>query len=180
MSSQRVQRIFEAVPARLRELGAYDINFKEAVRWAGRVSATTDGFKDYDAVVIDLSSQTWATLNKRIIIVAEPAMDYTQSAQFRTQSHTAGQYIDGSVKLHVFAESPIELFGANAANKEFAKFLMNVQTHLVGQMGAPMQLHIVDAGIEPQLDGVNGASSTTAFEDMGWILPYGMTYPGGI
>lgn len=181
MSSLRVQRIFEAMPNRLIELGSYgSVNWHDAIRWAGQVTATTDGYKGFDSCVIDLTDSAWTTLNKRVLIVAEPAMDYTQSQQFRTQSHAYQQFIDGSVRFHVYAESPVELFGASDAQKEYAKFLMDVQTHLVGQISAPVKFHYVDAGTEPTLDSVNGAGASAVSQDLPWSLPYGLTYPGGV
>jgi hypothetical protein len=178
--SLRVQRIFEMIPEQLRNLGGYDVNVNECIKWAGQVTASGDGYQGYEACVIDLSSTTWATLNKRIIIVAQPAQDYTNNAAFRTQSHTAGAYIQGSVRFIVHAESPIEFFGASDAQKAYAQFLANVQTHLVGQMSAPVMLKFCNAGTQPTVESVNAAGSSSTFEATSWIKPYGLSYPGGI
>lgn len=180
MSSPRVQKIFEAMPNQLRRLGKYDVDFREVVRWQGRISADTDGYEGFDACVIDLDSATWSTLNKRVLLVAEAAADQNRTQAMLTQSHASGHFLDGSVRFHAYMESPVEFFGASAAAKAYAKFIHLVQQHIVGQLAAPLQIHFVDATDEPELDGANGASATAPSEAMEWLLPYGMTYPGGV
>jgi len=180
MASPRVQKIFEAMPNQLRRLGKYDIDFKEVVRFQGRVAATTDGYEGYDVAVIDLTSLAWATLGKRVILVAEPASDKNKTAAMHTQSHASSHFIDGSVRFHAYMESAPKFFGSTAAAKEYARFIDNVQQHLVGQLASPVQFHFTDAAVEPTLDGVNGATATATNEDQEWLLPYGMVYPGGV
>ena len=180
MSSPRVQKIFEAMPNQLRRLGKYDINFQEVIRWQGRVDATTDGYEGFDACVLDLTDAAWATLGKRVILVAEPASDKNRTTSMYTQSHASTHFIDGSVRFHAYMESAPKFFGSTDAAKEYARFIDNVQQHLVGQLASPVQFHFTDALDEPALDGVNGETASATSEDQGWLIPYGMVYPGGV
>lgn len=181
MSSPRVQKLFEAMPDQLRKLGKYDVSFTEAMRWQGRVSVTTDGYDGFDAAVIDMTDAAWATLNKRFIIVAETAADKNRTQGMLTQSHAQGHYVDGSARFHVYMEAPATPgSGASAANLEYSRFVANVQQHLVGQLASPVQFHFTTTATEPEVDSVNGATSTAAHSDLDWLLPYGMTYPGGV
>jgi len=182
MSSPRVQKIFQAMPNQLRRLGKYDIDFTEVLRWSGRVTATADGHQGRDAAVIDLTSgDPWATLNKRLIIVAEPASDLQNTPAMKTQSHASGHYIDGSVRFHVYMEASAAFAQPSTdAIKEYWRFISNVQTHLVGQLAAPTKFWFSDVTDEPHLDSVNGAGSSADFTETEWLLPYGMVYPGGV
>lgn len=180
MSSPRVQKIFEAMPNQITRLGKYTINFRDAILWQGRVATNTDGWLNHDAVVLDFTGATWATLNKRVILVAEPASDLNKTAAMKTQSHASGHFIDGSVRFHAYMEAAPEFFGASDNAKALARFQAIVQQHLLGQLAAPMQWHFCDATVQPALDGVAGAVASATFQAMDFLLPYGMVYPGGV
>ena len=181
MSSPRVQKIFEAIPDQLRKLGKYDVNFRTAVIWQGRATAGTYAGKD--VAVIDMSadpSAAYAANTKRIVIVAEPASDLNNTTAMKTQSHAGGHFLDGSVRFYVHAAEAAVITSASAAELEYAQFLGNVQTHLVGQLAAPTNFNFSVAGVEATVDTVNGEVSTVATTSLGWLLPYGMVYPGGV
>lgn len=177
MSSPRVQKQFEAVPNQIRRLGKYSIDFREVMRWQGRVDASTDltGFAGRDAALIDFDSLSWSTANQRAILVAEPASDLQDTAALKTQSHASGHNLDGSVRYHLYVEDPGALSG------DHARWIRDLTHHFRGQLGAPCQLHWTANGTEPTIKGVNGeAGATPAYTDGEWMLPYGMTYPGGV
>lgn len=170
MSSARVQKIFAAMPDQLRRLGPYSspADFSQAIRWQGRDA------QGRDACVIDMDAAAWADNNRRVIIVAVPASDKSNTAAMKTQSHAAGHSLDGSVSFLVYAETPEDHTGAQA------RWMRLVMHHLVGQLGAPAQLLLTANDTEPTVNGVNGAGSTASTTDAGQYLPWGMSYPGGI
>ena len=177
MSSPRAQKIFEAMPDHLRKLGKYDINFREAMRWQGRISdANTDGLAGLDAAVIDMDSVlgSWSSGDRRVLVVAEPARDKNNTAALKTQSHAQGFFLDGSVRFHIYMETP-----ATWVN-DLAEFQRHVIHHLRGQMSAPVKLWLSDNGDEPTIQGLADASASETFTEAEWMLPYGMTYPGGV
>lgn len=169
MSSQRVQKIFEAMPDQLKRLGSYSFDISKVIRWQGRDALGRD------AVLIDIDSATWADNNRRVIIVAVEASDKNNQAGFKTQSHSQGQYMLTSVSFLVYSETPENHTG------DQAHFLRLIQHMIVGQLGAPMELLLCADDVEPTVDGVNGATVTVATTSAGKILPYGgVAYPGGI
>ena len=172
MSSQRVQKLFEAMPEQVRRLGGYSVDFREVLRWQGRVAA--GALLGHDAAVIDFTSLAWVTGNLRAVLVAEPASDLNNTAAMKTQSHAAGVTIDGSVRFNMYLESSAALTNAESA------FQRQLFHHLIGQLAAPVQLWYCANGTEPTVQGVNGAVVTAAFTSAGWYLPWGMTYPGGV
>jgi len=172
MSSPRAQKLFEAIPDQVKRLGGYDIDFREVVRWQGRATAGTHAGRD--ACVIDFTALAWADNNLRVILVAEPAADRNNTTAMRTQSHAAGHYLDGSVKFHMYVETP------EAWTDAQAKFQREMLHHLQGQLASPVRLWMGDNDTEPEVEGVNGAAATSNFTDAGWYLPYGMVYPGGV
>jgi hypothetical protein len=172
MSSVRVQKLFEAMPEQIKRVGGYSVNFKEVLRWLGRATAGT--YVGQDACVIDFDALAWADNARRAIIVAEPAADLNNTASMKTQSHAMGYFLDGSVRFHLFMETPEALTNAQA------KWQREVLHHLMGQLGAPVQLWYCANDTEPTIEGVNGAVATAAFTSAGWYLPWGMTYPGGV
>jgi len=174
MSSLRVQKIFSAAPNQIKLLGGYSFDWQTALAWAGRVTAGADAGKD--ACVIDGSSSTWATGNLRVVLVAVPAMDQVPGSvsASKTQSHASGHFIDGGVRLKVYAETPATWTGTHA------HFLRDVQQHLVGQNSAPIELYLCANGTNPEVEGVNGAGSSASYTSAGIYLPYGMGYAGGI
>lgn len=168
MSSPRVQKLFEAMPDQLKRLGGYTFDIRQVIRWQGRDASGKD------ACLIDIDAATWADNNRRVIIVAEPASDLNNTAALKTQSHASGHTLDGSVRFHLYAETP------EAWTDEQARFMRIVQHHLVGQLAAPTQLLLTANDTEPTVEGVNGAGATAATTSAGWYLPWGMTYPGGV
>ncbi len=183
MSSPRVQKYFEAMPNQIIRLGGYQADFNEALRWQGRVGADTaavDVAEGEDAAVVDITALAWATLNKRFLIVAKRASDANDTKALQTQSHAFGQVIDGSHSFYVFAEAPASPGGASDANLEYYRFTQIIQQHLTGQLGAPVKFYWTDAGVEPTLEGVSGAGSSASFTEGDWVIPYGLTYPGGV
>lgn len=171
MSSQRVQKLFDAMPDQIRKLGAYQTDYRAAMKWQGRVDSSNALLAGRDACVIDFTATAWATQNLRAIIVAETA-DYGQGLQ--TQSHSLGNQIDGGVALHVYMETPTTWVS------DLAKFQRDVIQHLRGQLSAPVQLHLCPATDEPTVQDVNGALASETYVDSEFMLPYFTAVPGGI
>lgn len=176
MSSPRVTKIFEGLAEQLRRQGYVDALAKDgtrpAIRWIGRDA------DNRDAVLIDLTSASWSTANLRAIVVAKPASDKTDTAALKTQSHAAGHFLDGSVSFELYMECHSNSNAGQAS--EHARFQREMLHILRGQLGAPVTLKLTDNGVEPTVEGVNGAGATAATTDAGTFLPYGMTYPGGV
>lgn len=172
MSSVRVQKYFEAALEQIKRLGGYTGDAKAAMRWQGRVAAGPNAGKD--ACVIDFTSATWASDNKRVILLAEPASDLNNTAGMKTQSHSAGQNLDGSVRFKMYTETP------GASTNAQAAFIRNVEHHLRGQLGAPVELLYCADATEPTLNGVNGAGADAAFTSAGTDLPGLWPAPGGV
>jgi hypothetical protein len=173
MSSPRVQKIFEGMPDQLKRLGAYSWNIRDVIRWQGRVTAGND--QGRDAMLLDLDSATWADNNRRAILIAVPASDKNDQAGFKTQSHSQGQYIDGSVSFKLYLETPEDW------TNDQARFGRLMQHLLVGQLSAPVEIFYCANDTEPTVQGVNGAGATAAFTSAGVYLPYGgVAVPGGI
>lgn len=168
MSSPRVQKIWQGLTEQLRKLGPYPNAFKSGIVAQGRDSAGRD------AVVLDLTSATWATANLRCIIAANPASDLANTAAFKTQSHASGYFIDGSVSFDVYMETPANHTGNHA------HFQREVLHALRGQLGAPISLKLTANGTEPTLNGLNGAVATASTTDAGTYQPYFFALPGGI
>jgi hypothetical protein len=178
MSSPRVTKIFEGLAGQLQRMGyktALDkFGGKPCIRWIGRVDDSAAADAGHDAVVLDLTSATWATANLRAILVASPATDQNDTAALKTQSHAAGHYLDGSVSFKMYMESPANYTSAHA---QFFAEMLHV---LRGQLGAPVDLWLTANGTQPTVEGVNGAGSTAAATEAKFYLPYGMSYPGGV
>lgn len=172
MSSVRVQKYFEAALEQIKRLGGYTGDARAAMRWQGRVGAGADLGKD--ACVIDFDSATWADNNRRVILVAEPASDLNNTAGMKTQSHSAGQNLDGSVRFKMYCETPESWTGAQAA------FLRHVEHHLRGQLGAPTEVFYGTNDVEPTRNGVNGAGADSASTSAGTDLPGLWPAPGGV
>lgn len=176
MSSPRVTKIFQAMPDQIRRLGAYRYDESLVIVFLGRADSTNDtGAVGADAVVIDIDSQpSWTAGNRRAVIVAVPAADLNNTAAMKTQSHASGLFLDGSVRFKMYLETP------SAVTDSQSYWDRVVTQHLVGQLGAPTELLYCAHSTEPTVKGVNGASSTASFTTAGVMLPYGMTYPGGV
>lgn len=173
MSSPRVSRMLSACTDQLKRLLSGSFDIYQVVRWQGLVAAGP--LAGNDAILIDLTSATWATGNSRAILVAIPASDLQNQAGFKTQSHSAGQFIDGSVRLNLYVETPASWTGTQAM------FERTIQHHFVGQLGAPVELFFSGNTVEPTLQGVNGAGSSATYTSAGVYLPYGSVLaPGGI
>lgn len=176
MSSVRVQKYFEAMPEQIKRLGGYTYDFRQVIRWQGRVTAGPNAGKD--AVVIDIDSATWADGNRRVLILAEPASDLNNTAAMKTQSHAAGMYIDGSVRFKMYLETPEAWTDAQAA------FTRHVEHHLRGQLAAPVEVFYGANDVQPILEGVNGGTSgqetTSTFVSAGTDLPALWPAPGGV
>jgi hypothetical protein len=168
MSSPRVQKIYQGITESLRKLGPYKDAFKTGIKWQGRDAAGED------AVLIDLTSQSWLTANLRVIITAQPADDANHTAALHTQSHAAGYFLDGSVSFTVYVETPANWTAAHA------KFVHEVMHVLRGQLGAPIDLELTANGVEPTVNGVNGAVATAATTSAGVFEPYFFAVPGGV
>lgn len=168
MSSPRVQKIYQGLTEQLRKLGPYKDAFKNGIVAQGRDAAGRD------AVLIDLTSPTWATGNLRVIIAANPASDAQNTAAFHTQSHAAGHFIDGSVSFEVRMETPANWTGTAA------KFHREILHALRGQLGAPLTLLLTANTTQPTLNGLNGAGATAATTDAGTYNPYFFSLPGGV
>jgi hypothetical protein len=176
MSSPRVTKIFEGLAEQLRRQGYKDALAKDgtkpSIRWMGRDAANKD------AVLIDLTSATWATANLRAILVAKPATDSNDTAALKTQSHAAGHNIDGSVSFDLYLEGHANSnVGQASAHARFQREMLHI---LRGQLGAPVSLKLTDNAVQPTVDGVDGAVATAATNDAGHFAPYGMSYPGGV
>lgn len=174
MSSPRVQKMFQAAPDQLKRLGGYAGAASASIRWAGRAASGSEAGKD--AVLIDFDGLSWATGQKRAILVATPAHDQNDTAAMKTQSHASGTFIDGSVSFTMYMEAPADHTGAHA------QFLQHLMHHLRGQLAAPVNLKICANATEPTIQGVNGAGASATYVDGGMHLPYGggSAYPGGI
>lgn len=173
MSSPRITKLWEGLAEQLHRQGYAGTVSKQGIalciKWIGRDAAGKD------ACVVDLDSATWASGNRRAIIVATAAgTKPTDFADFHTQSHAAGHQIDGSVSLTCYMEAPAAHTDAQA---RFERELLHV---LRGQLGAPISLQLTANGTEPTVNGANGAGATAATTDAGDYLPYGMAVSGGI
>lgn len=178
MSSPRVTKIFEGLAEQLHRTGysqALDkFGGRPCIRALGRVVNPGGAEDGHDAVVLDLDSATWASANRRAIIVSEPATDSNNTLALKTQSHAYGQFLDGSVAFKVYMESPANFTAAHA------QFYTEILHILRGQLGAPVDLYLTANGTEPTVNGFNGAVATAAATEAKYYLPYGMTYPGGV
>jgi hypothetical protein len=181
MSSARVQKMFEGMPEAIKRLGGYTYgspyDLKSVIRWQGRVTSGPNA--GLDAMVLDIDSAAWADNNRRAILVADPASDLNKTAAMKTQSHAAGTSLDGSVRLRLYLETPEDYTGAQH------RFQRIVLQHLLGQLGAPVEIFYGTNDVEPRLEGVNGASAgneaACSFASAGVYLPYGgVNYPGGV
>jgi hypothetical protein len=177
MSSPRVQRIFEALPSQIKNVGGHTFDINGVTVWRGLVASTAPQ-AGKDAVVIDIDSATWADNNRRIILIAEPYADKNNVSAFKTQSHAAGQFIDGSVSFKLYYEASESPTGAQE------KFFRQVLHCLVGQLAAPVEIFIGTNDVQPRVEGVDGASGANetacSFVSAGKYLPYGMAVAGGV
>lgn len=184
MASPRVQKMFQNITAQVRKLDGIDIDFLEAIRYssitvpAGGTPLVSSGS---DAMLLDMDSATWASGNRRAIVVAIPASDTNNTAALKTQSHSSGKFIDGSVRFEVYMEAPDMTNLADATDGPHFDFFQSLQQHMVGQKGAPTQFYFTAHAAEPTLDGVNASTTDATYSTSGKIvLPYGMVYPGGV
>jgi hypothetical protein len=169
MSTPRNQRTFQGMIDQIKRLGPYSNDPLTVITWSGQVdSSNTDGFAGMDAAVLDFGS------GKKVIVIAEPAGAQFNAA-FKTQSHAAGHFIDGSSRFHAFMETPANWTGANARFKEV------VQHHILGQLAAPLKFWLSANGDGIAVKGVAGAGATTASAvGAEWLIPYGQVYAGGV
>lgn len=92
-----------------------------------------------------------------------------------TQSHAAGQIMDGSVTPTLVCESPADWTGAQA------QFVLDLMHILRGQLGANVDFRATAIGTLPALKGVNGASSDANVPAAGMNLQvFGRGFAGGI
>jgi hypothetical protein len=161
------------MPEQIKRAGKYSYNYQTALVWSGPVASGANAGKD--ACVIDIDSATWADNNRRVIILAEPASDFNNTAALKTQSHASGHFIDGSVYLKAYFETPESWTGAQA------QFVFHVMHHLRGQLASPVELFFGTNDVEPALLGVNGAGADSAgLTSAGWMIPGLWPAPGGI
>ena len=175
MSSVRVIKIYEQLKENFKNLG-YP---KPSYSVQGITTDTT--FNGAQCVIYDFTSATWATGNYRFAIMAFPC-GYGESDSVKTQSHAAGQFIDGSVRFGLIYEANVALsHTSTAAVMAFDKFVMDTMHIIHGQMQAPVDVYITDNTVEPVLKGINGAAASSAnITKIATLLPYGRTYAGGI
>jgi hypothetical protein len=170
MSSPRVTKIHQLLEEGLRNLGQPKAKLV--------THGTANGVNQ--AVILNLSKSVgaWASADLKAIIVAIPAgSDMPDSV--KTQSHAAGQFIDGSVSFQVWMESVPSSAVPTAGEKAFISFQQDVLHVLRGQLGAPIALYLTAAGTEPKVIGLEGAVAN-AGAAVASLSPYGRSYAGGI
>lgn len=169
--STRLQSFITSLPDQLKRLTGAQIALDKIIVWQGTVTAGPNAGKV--AAVLDLDSATWADNNRRVLLLAEPG--YVGGNAYRTQSHRASQYIDGSSSFKVYFETPEDYTGAQ---HQFQRIMQHV---LLGQNSAPYELFYCANDTEPTLQGVNGAGSDASFTSAGLYAPYGgVSYIGGV
>jgi hypothetical protein len=169
--STRLQSFIKTLPDQLKRLTGATIALSDIIVWQGTVTAGANIGKV--AAVLDLDSSTWADNNRRVILLAEPGV--VGGDAYRTQSHRAGQFIDGSSSFKVYFETPEDYTGTQ---HKFQRVLQHV---LLGQNGAPYELFYCANDTEPVLQGVNGGVADASFTSAGLYAPYGgVSYVGGI
>ena len=172
MSSPRGVKILEGLAEQLHRMGyAQAISTtgqKVCIRWLGR------GADGRDTARIDLTAATWATANLNVLVALNPATDANNTAALKTQSHAQGLFLDGSVNVSVYMETPADYTSAHA---QFVQEIMHI---LRGQLGAPVIMNLTANGTKPTLNGVDGAVADVVGTQVKEFLPYGMTYSGGI
>lgn len=175
MSSVRAIRIFQSLPDQLKKLGRYSFDVNAVIRWQGPIE--TGPYAGMSACVLDIDSATWADGNKRAILVAVPG-DKLMPDTMRTQSHSYGQFIDGSVSFRMYLETPESWTDAQA---QFGRLLLH---EIIGQNAAPCELFFGTNDVQPRVEGVDGASAgneaACSFVSAGVYRPYAMSYSGGI
>jgi len=176
MSSLRASKIFNATPDAVKRLGSYTYDSTMVLLANTIVAASnTTGQAGLNGAVLDIDSATWATGNRRAILIASPASDVDNTLALKTQSHAYGQFLDGSVSFSLYCEAPAAFGNA----QQYFESL--VQFHLQGQMGAPVALYYSANGTQPTIAGLNGATATAAFTSAGLYQPYGLVLtPGGV
>lgn len=175
MSSPRVTKLLQGMVDQIRRLGGYHFDESQVTVFLGRADSTNDtGDVGKDAIVIDIDANTWASNNRRVIVIATPASDLNNTAAMKTQSHASGLFLDGSVRWRAYLETP------SLVTDSLSAWDRVVTQHLLGQLAAPTELMFCAHGTEPTVKGVNGAGSSASFTSAGVMLPYGLTYPGGV
>jgi len=175
MASVRILKFFQSLPDQLKKLGRYSFNVNNVIVWQGSIAAGP--YAGCMGAVIDIDSSTWADGNRRAVLVAVPD-NFTMPNSMKTQSHAAGQYLDGSFSFRMYLETPEAWTDAQA---QFGRLLMH---ELVGQNGAPTELFFGTNDVQPRVEGVDGASganeSACSFASAGLYRPYALSYTGGI
>lgn len=175
MGNTRAVSQLKQMPDQLKKLLKVAGSVNSFVKWAGSVD--TGAHAGTTGVLIDLDNTTWADNNRRVIILAVPGESILPSTM-KTQSHAAGQFIDGSFSFQMYLENPEDWTGAQA------QFVRCLQTILVGQNAAPCEIFFGTNDVEPRVEGVNGATSgnevSSGFVSGGIMLPYSLSYSGGI
>lgn len=175
MSAPRILKFFQALPSQLKSLGGYSFDINAVVIWQGEI--TSGPYAGSMACVIDTTSATWADGNNRAVIVAAPG-EASLPLTMVTQSHSAGQYLNGSFNFKVYVETPESWTG------DQAKWQRILTHELLGQNGAPTELFFGANDVQPIVEGVQGGTSgqeaTSTFVSAGQLRPYALSYTGGI
>ena len=175
MASQRILKFFQALPDQLKKLGGYSFDINKVIVWQGPV--TTGAHAGAMACVIDTTSSTWADGNLRAVLLAVPGEAILPSTMV-TQSHAAGQNLNGSFNFQMYVETPEAWTDAQA---KWQRILMH---ELLGQNGAPLELFYGTNDVQPRVEGVDGASAANetacSFVSAGLYKPYALSYTGGI
>lgn len=176
MASPRVVKILEIMKENFHNLG-YSLPVKNV---QGK-SADAAFFPGTQGLVIDFDAATWATGKRRAVLLAIPA-GFGESDAVKTQSHAAGNFIDGSVKFALVVEAAAGLSHTSTeAELAFARFQADILHVLRGQLSSPVDLYVCDKTEQPEIEGIDGSTASSAhLTKVGSLLPYGRTYVGGI
>lgn len=176
MSSPRVVKMFEILKENFHNLGY--VNPVKNIQGKSTDTAFENGCQ---GLIMDFDSASWATGNRRFVLLAEPA-GHNEHDAVKTQSHASGTFIDGSSKLIVVFEAQVGLaHTSTTAELAFAKFQADLFHILRGQLSAPVDVFFCNNTEEPMVQGIDSAvASSTHLTKIATLLPYGRTYMGGI
>lgn len=148
-------------------------------------NTTLAAYNGCQALVIDYDSATWATLNRRAVVVAIPA-GLGLPASFFTQSHAAGQILEGSTSFALLVEgSAATTAPMSAAKVALDKFHFDLMHHLRGELGSQVRMLLADTAVQPQAGGTaataaNGSTPDANLTDLGTLIAYKFATAGGV
>lgn len=166
MSAPRMSKFLKQLEENLYNLGAG----KAQRKWFG------DDSNGYAAALYNFTDSSAPTTTDKAFVIrmkTNEVAGLTWPNGMRTQSHAAGQYLDGNALVEVYFESPASFTSAHA------KFVQEVIHVLRGQNGAVCRVSFTAAATLPTLNGVDGASSDVLGTELAVFLPYGRTIAGG-